>query len=204
MPKMTTCTLCQKPMEASRNTKPGYTPAHNACRKNSKAIATHGETGYRYGCRCATCKAGQATRMRAYAQSVRDEHGVNPATLRRRQFKVVNGYWPQRTGSDWIDPKVRRSLYERDNWTCHLCSEPIDRDAHWNDDYAPSLDHLIPRSAMLVPDHSADNLLTAHRLCNSLRGDAIDGRLQPSPHQLHQAQQAEGQGAKGRDALLAV
>jgi len=180
MPKMTTCTICEKPMEASRNTKPGHKPAHNACRSAAGGLRTHGTSGYQGGCRCSVCKAGQAAKMRAYAQSVREEHGVNPSTLQRRQFKAANGYWPQITGSDWIDPKVRHSLYERDNWTCHLCSKPIDRAAHWNSDYAPSLDHIVPRSAMLIPDHSPANLLTAHRVCNSLRGDAIDVRLQPA------------------------
>ena len=185
MPKMTTCTLCNKPMEASRNTKPGHRPAHNKCRTRNGGLVTHGESGYRYGCRCEECKSGQAAKMQGYAKSVREEHGVNPTTLRRRQFKESNGYWPQAGSSDWISPKIRHSLYARDNWTCQLCNKAIDRDAHWNSDYAPSLDHIIPKSTMLVPDHTPANLRTAHRLCNSLRGVAIDVWLQPSSKQLN-------------------
>ena len=188
MPKMTTCTICGKSMAASRNTKPGHKPAHNACRAKAGGIFTHGTSGYKYGCRCQTCKDGQAVKMKAYSQSVREEHGLNPTTMRRRKFKAENGYWPQKAGSSWIDPQLRQSLYERDNWTCQLCNEPIDQEAHWNADYAPSLDHVIPQSHMLIPDHSPSNLRTAHRVCNSLRGDASDGRLQPTPKQLHKAQ----------------
>lgn len=180
MPKMTTCTVCQKPMEAARNTKPDHKPAHNSCRAKAGGMFTHGTSGYRYGCRCSQCKAGQTAKMRAYADAVREEHGLNPTTIRRKQFAADNGYWPQVGGSAWIDPKVRHSLYERDNWTCQLCDKPIDRDAHWNADYAPSLDHIVPQSTMLIPDHAPANLRTAHRVCNSIRGDAIDGRLQPA------------------------
>lgn len=41
--------------------------------------------------------------------------------------------------SRFVVTEVRRQrLYERDNWTCQLCMEPIDRDAHYLDDWAPS------------------------------------------------------------------
>ena len=68
-------------------------------------------------------------------------------------------------------PARRRRLYERDNWTCQICAEPIDREAHYLDDWAPSLDHIVPQSHTLIPDHSDENLRTAHRWCNSVRGD---------------------------------
>lgn len=70
-----------------------------------------------------------------------------------------------------ISPGRRLAIYERDNWTCQLCSEPVDREAHYLDDWAPSLDHVIPQSHTLIPDHSPANLRTAHRWCNSVRGD---------------------------------
>lgn len=106
--------------------------------------------------------------MRAYADRVQASSGVHPTTLQRRRYRDLNGYWPQMTGSAWIDPKLRHSLYERDAWSCAICETPVDRDAHWNDDMAPSLDHIRPRS--LGGTHDAGNLRTAHRLCNSVRG----------------------------------
>jgi 5-methylcytosine-specific restriction endonuclease McrA len=106
--------------------------------------------------------------MRAYADRVQAATGVHPTTLQRRRFKEENGYWPQMTGSAWIDPRIRQTLYERDGWSCAICELPVDREAHWNDDFAPSLDHIKPRS--LGGTHDAENLRTAHRICNSVRG----------------------------------
>ena len=77
----------------------------------------------------------------------------------------------RRQGRFLIPPRIRRAIYERDNWTCQLCFDPIDREAHYLDDWAPSLDHVTPQSHMLIPDHSPSNLRTAHRWCNAVRGD---------------------------------
>jgi len=71
----------------------------------------------------------------------------------------------------WITSTRRLRLYERDNWTCQLCSEPVDRAADYLDDWAPTLDHIEPQSHALIPDHSDANLRTAHRWCNAVRGD---------------------------------
>jgi 5-methylcytosine-specific restriction endonuclease McrA len=86
----------------------------------------------------------------------------------RRRFREENGYWPNRRGSDWIDPKLRLEIYERDGWNCHICSAPVDREAHFNENLAPSLDHLKPRS--MGGTHEPENLKTAHRVCNSVKG----------------------------------
>lgn len=77
-----------------------------------------------------------------------------------------------RRGSRFLpSPKQRLRIYERDNWTCQLCDEPVDRDAHYLDDWAPTLDHITPQSHVMVPDHGDSNLRLAHRWCNSVRGD---------------------------------
>lgn len=70
-----------------------------------------------------------------------------------------------------VSPRFRLAIYERDNWTCQLCFEPIDRDAHYLSAWAPSLDHIEPQSAALIPDHSAANLRLSHMWCNAVRGD---------------------------------
>lgn len=67
----------------------------------------------------------------------------------------------------WITPKRRFAIYERDNWTCQICAQPVDRTLPFNDDWAPSLDHITPRSK--GGDHSDANLRLAHRLCNAKR-----------------------------------
>lgn len=70
----------------------------------------------------------------------------------------------------WIANSVRLSIYERDNYTCWLCHDTVDMQADpKRDDWAPSLDHVMPRSKGGTHDHT--NLLTAHRWCNSVRSD---------------------------------
>lgn len=77
----------------------------------------------------------------------------------------------RRRGRFKIRPADRLAIYERDGWVCQLCMTPVDREAHYLDDQAPSLDHIECRSWALIPDHSPENLRLAHRLCNSFRGD---------------------------------
>lgn len=70
-----------------------------------------------------------------------------------------------------ISPRKRAEIYERDEWTCQLCKFPVEQGLHYLNDWAPSLDHIIPRAATLIPDHSPSNLQLAHRMCNSMKGD---------------------------------
>lgn len=73
----------------------------------------------------------------------------------------------QRTfGVSWLD---RMALFAADDWKCQICSEPVDYTADPLSDWYPSLDHIIPRSHGGPDDIS--NLRTAHRWCNSVRGD---------------------------------
>lgn len=70
----------------------------------------------------------------------------------------------------WIRPAMRQAIYERDSHACWLCGEAVDYTAHpSHDDWAPTLDHILPRSK--GGGHDASNLRTAHRWCNSVRSD---------------------------------
>lgn len=69
-------------------------------------------------------------------------------------------------GLTWLD---RMALFERDSWTCQICSEPVDYSAHYLSDWYPTLDHIVPRSK--GGGDAVENLRTAHRWCNSVRGD---------------------------------
>lgn len=68
----------------------------------------------------------------------------------------------------WIGATRRRTLYERDDYMCHLCGERTNPDAHYLDWDYPTLDHLTPRS--LGGSHEDSNLSTSHRACNTRRG----------------------------------
>ena len=76
----------------------------------------------------------------------------------------------------WIRPAIRAAIYARDGYQCKLCGEPVDTAADpQRDDWAPTLDHIIPRSK--GGTHDVSNLRTAHRWCNSVRGDRDDAEL---------------------------
>lgn len=128
-------------------------PARRAQAAARQAEAAKGARGWGVWTqgRCAECSEG-------FLRKSQGSPFCSPSCRRRGRKK-------------WITETRRRAIYERDNWTCQLCMEPVDRDAHHLDDWYPSLDHIIPRSHTLIPDHSDENLRTCHRWCNAVRGD---------------------------------
>lgn len=70
----------------------------------------------------------------------------------------------------------RVEIYERDNWTCSLCQESIDRQLQYPDPDSVSIDHILPIS--LGGTHSRDNVAAAHLGCNIRKGNRI---TQPAP-----------------------
>lgn len=73
---------------------------------------------------------------------------------------------PGAFGLSWLD---RMALFASDGWACQICSEPVDYTADSLSDWYPSVDHIVPRAHGGSDDIS--NLRTAHRWCNSVRGD---------------------------------
>lgn len=165
------CFICGEKMYKSSSSKPQGEAAHNNCLSSQ-----HGSAGmYANGCRCGKCIGARTDRMRTYLPQWRAaykaKHGEHPGTAYRRRYRARFGHNPPNSGS-WIDHEIRLEIYERDDWKCKICDEPIDVDAHWNDNLAPSLDHIVPRS--LGGSDDPDNLRTAHRSCNSSRGVNLD------------------------------
>ena len=85
---------------------------------------------------------------------------------RYKQFSYRDG------GKRFLITRRRRlAIYARDGWVCQLCFDPVDPTLSPSDAWAATLDHIVPQSHMLIPDHSEANLRLAHRWCNSLRAD---------------------------------
>ena len=112
---------------------------------------------YWTGCRCDECRAKMAAKQRRYAASVKARTG-----------RSIRALYPDGSDSHWISSKRRLAVYERDGWACWLCGGLVDREAHYNANSAPSLDHVVPRSK--GGTHAEENLRCAHQICNRRRG----------------------------------
>jgi len=64
-----------------------------------------------------------------------------------------------------------REIFERDNWTCGICSEPVDPDMSWPDPMSVSLDHVVPISE--GGSHTRDNAQCSHLACNVRKGARV-------------------------------
>jgi 5-methylcytosine-specific restriction endonuclease McrA len=70
-----------------------------------------------------------------------------------------------------VSPTLRRrEVFERDQWLCHICDEPIDPEADYSLDRA-SLDHVIPIAA--GGTHTMDNVRASHLRCNIQKSDTV-------------------------------
>ena len=62
-----------------------------------------------------------------------------------------------------------RTIAERDEWTCHLCGDAVDRTLKVPDPMAPTLDHVVPLRH--GGSHDESNVQLAHSICNSRKSD---------------------------------
>jgi hypothetical protein len=99
------------------------------------------------------------------------------ASWSRYEFKYCGSRCREkaRGKTNWITKARRLAIYARDNNTCQICMEAVDREHEWHrDGWSPdgaTLDHIVPRS--LGGSDTASNLRLAHSLCNSLRGAPV-------------------------------
>lgn len=63
------------------------------------------------------------------------------------------------------------SLYQRDKGICWLCGKPCDMSLDTNDNYYPSIDHVVPVSKGGMDRW--DNVRLAHRICNMIKSNMI-------------------------------
>ena len=66
-------------------------------------------------------------------------------------------------------------VFERDDWLCGLCGEPVDKDLAWPDPTSASLDHIIPLSRGGA--HTLDNVQLAHLVCNIRKNNQVTASL---------------------------
>lgn len=65
------------------------------------------------------------------------------------------------------------AVFERDEWICQLCLDPVDSNPKWPEPMSPSADHVIPIAK--GGGHNVENLQLAHLRCNISKGAKIEG-----------------------------
>jgi 5-methylcytosine-specific restriction endonuclease McrA len=69
----------------------------------------------------------------------------------------------------FVEPVYRAKVFDRDDWTCHICNRPIDRHAKVPEPLAATVDHVVALAC--GGEHSMANARTAHFLCNAIKSD---------------------------------
>lgn len=126
--------------------------------------------------RCGGPRAEHATYCTACGKVLRSE-------ARRRTKRVA-----RTMGKGWASLTSHRSrarhygvayqsitpadIYQRDGWTCGICSQKVDPALKYPDLMSASLDHITPM--VKGGGHVPDNVQCSHFLCNSLKGDRVN------------------------------
>lgn len=62
-------------------------------------------------------------------------------------------------------------VFERDNWTCNICGNRINKRLRGDSWMRATLDHIMPLSR--GGTHTYDNVAAAHWICNMDKGDSL-------------------------------
>lgn len=140
------CRMAQARSEAARYYTP--TPVRRyeciVCQETFERAGRHGKPQ--------TCSAACQRRLPSAIE------GKANRRARRRALK--------RTAT--VEIVYRRVVYDRDGWTCQLCTKPLRRDVRAPHPLSATLDHIVPLAS--GGDHSYRNIQAAHFICNSRKG----------------------------------
>lgn len=130
-------------------------------RKAARAARGSRGTSIWFSGNCAGCDAWFIARSRA---------GMPPkfCSDRCKHADAAHRHRARKRGAR-VESIYRRKIFERDNWVCHICGDPVNREAKNGDLDYPTLDHIIPLARGGA--HSMANLKPAHAWCNSVKRD---------------------------------
>lgn len=106
---------------------------------------------------------------------------------RRATVGEPNPVWDERRRANYELRRARKKtngpvekflnveVFERDDWLCGLCGEPVDKDLAWPDPMSASLDHITPLSRGGA--HTLDNVQLAHLACNIRKNNKVTASL---------------------------
>ena len=178
-PTPMTCPYCQATYQPTRAPRAGqrYDCGQPACTRARKAEvqrawqakyrAEHGHSSTRaYDADPVyKAKAKERARLRNEAIPVRTRYPAQMAAKdARRRIKMAEAT------IEVFDPI---EIFERDEWICGICEEPVDTALVFPHPMSKSLDHIQPIA--LGGDHSRANTQLAHLGCNIRKGARVEG-----------------------------
>lgn len=167
------CGSCGKPVAMDRGSE---VPYHRECRDKVPAWKREGRESPKVAAfrrKIQSAAEGTTGGARVFYAGPCSWCGRNPSVrfgwYCSRTCKAMSGQ--SRRGKFAVSRQDRLAIYERDGWMCQLCWTDVEKGAPLGSPWSPSLDHVIPQSTQLIPDHSPGNLRLAHLWCNAARGD---------------------------------
>lgn len=174
------CFSCNEPLVNVRSNQSRY-PLHKVCRQTAPEWMRKGrdkpESTKVTALRAAQAKAAAGTSGGGRVWTAGDcswcaESFVGLSHYCSTRCRTAAKFARRSSGQSFnIPPRDRLKIYERDAWICQLCDHPVDSNLRHPHIWSATLDHIVPQSQMLIPDHSPSNLRLAHMWCNSARGD---------------------------------
>lgn len=93
--------------------------------------------------------------------------------VRRRGPKKIQFYSAKRRAIMAAGEQIDHlTVFERDEWTCGICKEPVDKNLRQPDPKCATVDHIVPISVCIVQGwavetiHTYANVQLAHLDCN--------------------------------------
>lgn len=77
----------------------------------------------------------------------------------------------ERVAAVTVETFTRLEIFVRDNWTCGICSHPIEAQRRHPDPLSPSIDHIVPIAR--GGTHERSNVQAAHLVCNLRKGTRL-------------------------------
>lgn len=153
-----TCQYCGDPME---DRKAGTKYCSERC--SDWACGGKGPYSARVGRRCPHCGDEIPVEARINRRFCSDSCSAKSNQALRR-FRRVG-----------LPAKVidRIEIFERDEWTCHLCAQAVNPDLPGRHPFAPSLDHIISLAHPDSPGHVWENVALAHLRCNTSKNARV-------------------------------
>ncbi len=153
-----TCQYCGNPME---DRKAGAKYCSERC--SDWACSDNGPYSARVGRRCPHCGKEIPVEARINRRFCSESCAVKSNQALRRFRKVG-------LPAEVVD---RIEIFERDEWTCHLCTHTVNPDLPGRHPFAPSLDHIISLAHLDSPGHVWENVALAHLRCNTSKNARV-------------------------------